>query len=184
MRSLVKYGVIAAGDPTTVAFNELPGSSQQHLLDQLTGLSKLQDGRTYVIDSYNPALTKIILYYTRGTATKIISQNPFGHTSSFRSILRGDSSQTERKLEGLKPIEMPFEWTSSEKRDLVTLRVQQSEQPHANDVLIATSADNSVLNRFSLGYPTVNALTVRTFNRVSNLLSFLPTRSKPLLFRL
>src|SRR5262249_45342206 len=149
-----KYGVIAAGDPSTVAFNELPGSSQQHLLEQLTGLSKLQDDRTYVIDSYNPALTKIILYYTRGTATKIISQNPFAaYFEPFAAYLETIVPKLKEDLKGLKPIEMPFEWTSSKESDLVTLRVQQWEQPHNNDVLLATSADNSVLNRFSLGYP-------------------------------
>jgi hypothetical protein len=174
MRSLVKYGVIAAGDPSTVAFNELPGSSQQHLLDQLSGLSKLQDGTAYVIDSYNPVLTKIILYYTRGTATKIISRNPFNLTD-FAAYFEAIVPKLKESLKGLKPTEMPFEWTSSKERDLVTLQVGQNEQPHANDVLLATSADNTVLNRLSLGYPSANALTIRTFNSVANLMSFLPT---------
>ena len=177
--TLLRYGKIATDDPDTALFNEIPGSSREGLLNQLATLARLNGNGHYVVDSYNPALTKLIVYYTRGTPTRLVSQNPF-KMSDFRDYMTKLDPDKAPEFAMLNPVEFSFAWASSQENDAIRLQAHGRERAYSNDVLIATGSDNSILNRFSLGYPSNEALTLRDFAHVSNHVAFLPSnKSRP-----
>jgi len=170
--TLIRYGTIAAGDTNNALFNEVPGSAR--LIAQLASLPPLTPDRNYIVDSYNPVLTKLITYYTRGTPTRLISQNLFNIDSYVAYMTSVDSTKAS-DFARLIPVEVPFIWVSSRVTDIIKLQAQNREPPRPNDVLIATGSDNSILNRLELGNGH-DILSFRNFGQVSNYVTFLPSR--------
>jgi hypothetical protein len=176
--TLFRYGKIAADDPETPYFNQVAGSSREHLLTWLTALTRLDDGRHYVVDSYNPVLTKLIMYYTRGTSTHVISEYPF-NIGDFASYVTNLNPAAATDFARANPVNFSFFWVSSKKRDTVRLQ-QWSQPPQWNDVLIATGSRNSVLNKLSSERSYEHILSIHDVADVSNYVSFLPSKlSRP-----
>ena len=177
--TLLRYGKIATDDPDTALFNEIPGSSREGLLNQLATLARLNGNGHYVVDSYNPALTKLIVYYTRGTPTLSVSQNPF-KMSDFGDYMTKLDPDWAPEFAMLNPVEFSFAWSSLQENDAIRLQAHGRERAYSNDVLIATGSDNSILNRFGSGHPLREALTLRDFAHVSNHVGILPSnKSRP-----
>jgi hypothetical protein len=173
-KTLFEYGRIAADDPSTALFNELPGSARNGLIDQLASLAPLTSNRHYIVDSYNPVLTKLITYYTRGTPTRLISQNLFD-IDDYAAYMTTLDPTKAAEFARLNPVELPFIWASSEARDIIKLQEQNREPPRPNDVLIATGSDNSILNRLTLGNGH-GILSLCNFDQVSDYVTFLPSK--------
>lgn len=115
--TLLRYGKIAADDPETPYFNQVPGSSREHLLTRLTALTRLDGGRHYIIESYNPVLTKLIMYYTRGTSTRVISEYPF-NIDGFASYVTKLNPAAATDFARANPVNFSFFWVSSKKGTL------------------------------------------------------------------
>jgi hypothetical protein len=173
-KTFVRYGIIAADDPNTALFNEIPGSARGGLIAQLASLAPLTSNRHYIVDSYNPVLTKLITYYTRGTPTRLISQNPFKIDKYVAYITSPDPTKVA-EFAPVSSVEIPFIWVSSHERDIIKLQAQNGEPPRANDILIATGSSNSILNRLTLGDRN-DTLSLHSVGSVSNYVAFLPSR--------
>ena len=171
-KTLVRYGTIAADDANIALFNELPGSARGNLVAQLASLAPLTSNRHYIVDSYNPVLTKLITYYTRGTPTRLISQNLF--IDDYIAYLTSLDPAEATEFGPISSVAIPFIWVSSQARDVIKLQAQNREPPRANDILIATGSSNSVLNRLTLG-DRHDTLSFQSFGEVSNYVAFLPS---------
>ena len=176
LRTLFFYARIAADEPSTALFNQLPSGSRLGLLHHLASVPRVQPGNAYVIDSDNTVLTKLIALHTIGTPLRVMSFNPFKIDSFLAYFSQHFPARASER--GEDNTEISFEWPSSHEHDVLRLRRQFMENPKPNDVLIAATGENSVLNRFQFGYPQTEPVIPRLIKNVFNHLSFLPTALK------
>ena len=174
IRTFVHYGQIAADRSEGAYFNQVPGASRQGLLALLRKLPRPVEGSNFVLDTDNSVLTKLATFFTRGTPVQIISFNPF---EIIAFIQKYDQAYQHRASQASESwfIDFPFTWTTSGDGDLVRLARRASSNPGPRDILIASTADNAVLNRLSLQYPNDAPVVFRYVEGMSDHLSFLPT---------
>jgi hypothetical protein len=174
IRTFVHYGQIAADRSEGAYFNQLPGAARQGLLALLRKLPQPQEGGNFVLDSDNSVLTKLVTFFTRGTPVQMISFNPFiimAFIQNYDQVYQHRATQASESW----LVDFPFTWTTSGVSDLVRLERRTSPNPGPRDILIASAADNAVLNRLSLQYPNDAAVVFRHVEGISDHLSFLPT---------
>jgi hypothetical protein len=173
VNTLFSYQKLAADEPGGQYFNQLPGGTRLGLLPTLEERPRPASGGDFVLDSDNSVLTKITSLFTIGTRLNVLSYVPFkndGFLAAFKEHFPREAIDA-----GDYPFDIPFTWTTSSQPDILRIQPQARKEPKAGDILVAAAAENSVLNRFHLGYPNPKPVVFRKIEDVSNHLAFMPT---------